>query len=272
MSKTKKTVYRVGDTVVVKNPEVFVRCGYPLTKADALKQIDHKQLDEALFALGIYHENPAFEEIKDRVAYGWLHNRQFGGRERRIFTETKSELVGRKFKVSHKKVVKTGTYKPSWGGQSYHTGEYDYEPAYLENEKAHVILFLYPADSWDFTNYIEVEETNVEHYKEENFTVEKHEEAKKNFEEKYFGEEESVTIGPLFMGAGQFVFKPEIIEKTFYAQCPRISDDIIEVVAATRGKARYRIYKMAKAANCDKISFKDIRVTANPPQKVEIHD
>jgi tetratricopeptide (TPR) repeat protein len=29
-----------------------VRCGYPLTKEMALKQIDHKQLDEALFNLG----------------------------------------------------------------------------------------------------------------------------------------------------------------------------------------------------------------------------
>ena len=67
----------------------------------------------------------------------------FGGNERKIYTEEVGIHDGVKADVVDIHYVKTGTYVRGFGS-SYDewTGEYDYDPSYLTDQKTHKILTL----------------------------------------------------------------------------------------------------------------------------------
>lgn len=68
-----------------------------------------------------------------------------GGKGRSIYENNVPTLKDRICQVIGKRVVKTGTYRHGYSGYDY-WGEYDFEPAYLENEKTNIILKVYDLD------------------------------------------------------------------------------------------------------------------------------
>ena len=44
MRKKKEQVIRIGDRIKVINPEIFMRCGYPLTIQDGIKMLSPEEI------------------------------------------------------------------------------------------------------------------------------------------------------------------------------------------------------------------------------------
>jgi len=181
-----KTI-RKGDIVEIQNPEVFIRCGYPMCKEDAKKAVTkqfgnlvvdliktvRKATTERMKESNLF---PSIQPIKcpvgdatvdgilDRLAYEYMKANKFGGNTRKIHTQTDKRLKGKKAKVDSIKFVKTGIRVPASGGHDYY-GEYDYEPAHLSEEKTCKILTLslrYEQDNIGaFTEWIRIEVANV---------------------------------------------------------------------------------------------------------------
>lgn len=174
----KRNIIRINDRVKIITPDVFIRCGYPLTKEDMLrnelKQSDVKRIEDFLSEFGIYPhffhvvgtditqylENKTYTQVFDRVAdaiaYGLLAGKRFGGRDRKIFTEYKEYLKDSYGTVVERKVVNTGTYNYGFSGG----WEDDYEPATLTNQKTHV-LFRVKVDYRHFNGGIQKIEEDV---------------------------------------------------------------------------------------------------------------
>lgn len=154
----KRDIIRVGDRVRIVNPDIFIRCGYPLTKEDILrnylKKEDIKVIENFLAHFEIYQpyislnkktlceidDNPTytrvFDRVADAVAYGVLSKKGFGGRERKIYTEFDATLSNATATVIERKVVNTGNYEPGW----YDSYGGDGEMPSLTNQKSHVIF------------------------------------------------------------------------------------------------------------------------------------
>lgn len=177
MSAMRKSKYaRVGEFVWVVMPKEFVRCGYPLSikgiMNDRFQEIEiHVQrMYAALKEKPMPTPQPVWtneaqvdswlsleaNEVSDMsatvhgmlsaaVAAWMLEAEHFGGKERQIF-EQKNYLLGERpdspWLVIGRKLVKTGERYPSWSYYSSYTGEYDYEPGGLENEKTHCVYSL----------------------------------------------------------------------------------------------------------------------------------
>lgn len=166
-------IIRIGDVVCIDNPEMFIRCGYPLSLDDACKEVEEKFgrviedlihsvqcLDEFVPAdeKGVYQDgsmwptcvkipsldrNKQYSDLVKTLTYYRLVGKNFGGNERKIFTQLEEGLRGRKASVVGIEFVKTGIRHPASGGYDYYSGGYEYEPPYLENEKTHKILDLH---------------------------------------------------------------------------------------------------------------------------------
>ena len=153
MHRLKKNpeIIRVGDIVQINNPECFVRCGYPLSLDDVCEEIYQlysdkieRFIDEIVkvdenktprFTVTRTTQKP-YEKIVRKLAYIRMRNKEFGGNERRIFTERRESLKDAEAEVIKIKIVKTGDYVKATGGYG------EYEPPYLENQKTHKILYL----------------------------------------------------------------------------------------------------------------------------------
>lgn len=153
-------VIRVGDKVMITNPEFVVRVGYPMSYADAFSYIERHHvgdiqqfINEKLYKMtekesafsAEWVASPAsdkdFRQIMRGMAKLYLNSQGHGGKERTIHTESRPERQGQIFKVLGKKVCKTGTYDPPWAEQDYN-GEWDNGPGGLLNCKTHVLLEL----------------------------------------------------------------------------------------------------------------------------------
>lgn len=156
----KKDVIRVGDTVKIIKPEVVDRVGYPLTKAMCMEQQTPEQLKAIqdmfrAFGVVIYPNNELdlsrfgiskdYDRIYERVRYLMaevsIKKEGWGGKEKKIYTYTLEPIRNRRATVVARRTIKTGVYHPGYSSCDY-WGEYDYEPAYLSNEKTHVIYKL----------------------------------------------------------------------------------------------------------------------------------
>jgi len=163
-----KNRIKIGDYVRIDNPEMFVRCGYPLSIEDMRKEIvDNRFVDIENFIISIVHgedrlndfnfTNPYFDKnsylnnsesattrtIINALAYELLRHRNFGGSERSIHTKAVEDNKGKIFQVTGTKMCVTGNY--IHGSKCYDNwnGGYEYEPPYLENQKSHRILSVY---------------------------------------------------------------------------------------------------------------------------------
>lgn len=191
-SKKKKLnpkIIRIGDTVKIINPEIVIRVGYPMSIEDAKKEIKelyhdeivlfldktiYKQSDQrdskykTIFRITNYDELKIYNKIVSAMAYIHLQSKGFGGKEKKIHSEIRQDLLGITSKVRQIFIRKTGTYFPSSGGYNSYDGEYDYEPGGLANEKTHKILQLSHwvnnemVQMWSEENYIKIEACNVE--------------------------------------------------------------------------------------------------------------
>lgn len=171
----KRTVYHVDDTVKIVEPLVVVRVGYPLTKQEAL-DVAEKDYAEAvqafMVAVGAAHPDDPFlnspeydprlyGDLLNAIASYWLRLKNYGGKERKIYTERDERVLCTAWRVLSKRTVKTGTYNRG-GYSGGWDGEPDYDPPYLENEKTHVLLALEPITLYEGPWRIEIEAVNVE--------------------------------------------------------------------------------------------------------------
>jgi len=174
VATTNKTVYHVDDLVEIVNPAVVVRVGYPLTKQDALDAVE-KEYAEAVQAFMItvgaaerndpHFNSPDYDprfygDLLNILAGRWLRLKNYGGKERKIYTEVDESIQCTPWRVLSKRVVKTGLYNRG-GYSGGYDGEPDYDPPYLENERTHVLLALEPTTLYEGPWRIEIEAVNV---------------------------------------------------------------------------------------------------------------
>ena len=153
-----------GDWVRIDNPEMFVRCGYPLSIAVVREQVQKEYgqeiedfIDRVAFGkhandnlLVPYHTvfkqgdrlSRSTRQIIDALAYERIKVQEFGGKERKIYTEYAEAMKGKIFKIIGAKTCMTGHYVAPSGGYDGWTGECDYYPGYLDGQKCHRILHL----------------------------------------------------------------------------------------------------------------------------------
>lgn len=155
--KLDSSIIRVGDNIKIIIPEMVERVGYPLTKKLIVESMTVEQKSKLyrtiaeIFGLKHYSgdSNLLFYDTKDddRLLYAIagriLKEKGWGGRERKIYTAIDESYRGQVYTVYKKKVVKTGKYNHGSSWQDYWTGEYDYDPAYLSNEKTHVLYGIH---------------------------------------------------------------------------------------------------------------------------------
>lgn len=143
--KTKREVFNVGDRVKITNAEIFERVGYPFTLDYAIKNLVTPEDHELITKLAGMREdrvtNKIYNQIERTVAYKRLRQAGFGGRERKLYTRLDNTYRNELATVVSKRVVRTGKYYSAHSSTDY-WGEYDYEPAGLENAKSHIILGL----------------------------------------------------------------------------------------------------------------------------------
>lgn len=154
--KLDESIIRKDDTIRVVIPEIVERVGYPLNIKNIIDSITPEQLEELSKCLfSIFNISSSFvasdllnpldnnDLYKDRIINGiarmMIRQRGWGGKNRSIHVKSVPELKDKMFCVLERKTVKTGTYNPSSGSGPDYWGEYDYEPAYLSNEKTHVL-------------------------------------------------------------------------------------------------------------------------------------
>lgn len=178
--KLNPKIIRVDDKVRIINPEIVTRIGYPMSIHDAIKEVKKLYCNDIIELLNktIYkkttlfpdmivndHNSKPYNKIISALAYEYLKSKQFGGKERKIFSEYRQDLFGITTTVRKIFIRKTGIYFPPNGGYDYWTNEYDYEPGGLDKEKTHKILEL---EHWqNYPSYIQIEACNVEKIYEE---------------------------------------------------------------------------------------------------------
>jgi hypothetical protein len=155
---SKQEIIKIGDRIKIVNPQMFIRCGYPLDLQELTKEISIKYYEEikafvdkivfpeekrtknSLFALGIRlkEKEREFEDIARHLAYRIIAKKKFGGNERTIYTKERVDLKGKEFLVVNTKTVVTGTYFPPSGDRD------EFESGGLTHMKQHKILSLSP--------------------------------------------------------------------------------------------------------------------------------
>lgn len=134
---------KIGDRVVITNPELVLRVGYPLSYEEAYRktiELYGPQLKDFLkrtvydadgeFQLDIDLEHRDVKRVLGGLARLYMAQAGYGGKERAIHTVSRPELQGQVFTVMNKRVCKTGTYDAPYG-YTDHNGEYDYYPGVL---------------------------------------------------------------------------------------------------------------------------------------------
>ena len=171
--KIKKEVYRVGDKIKIKTPEFFERVGYPLTlqkvEEEHFSKDEKLRINEFLTSFEIFQgdffrsrKDPTYDLILRLLAKYRIRQLGWGGRKKSIYTVTKQVSPDTVYKVIKKRVVKTGTYHHASGGYDY-WGEYDYEPASLDDQKTHILLGVAQENYIFCVDEIEwIEDINVE--------------------------------------------------------------------------------------------------------------
>ena len=156
-------VIRTGDTIEIINPEIITRIGYEFTYDDAVKEIRETYEEDILILLRtvkVSRWKKVTKEIVKSLAYDLIHKRIRTGNVRKIYTERREELIGKKVKVMGKSLARTGTYYPPTGGGTDYNGEYDYEPGGLKDPKTHVIFEFAESGVYD-PKLLKIERCNV---------------------------------------------------------------------------------------------------------------
>lgn len=169
--KKKDDIIRIGDTVEIIEPEIYVRTGYELSKESIKLQFsdeDRKKISDLVLHFKLGDSNTprvlcdktikAFEKIEDEIAHILLLQRQFSGSERKIFTEQNPHLKNVKATVEGRFTKITGIYHRGSSYQSW--DEWDYTPAYLNKQKCHTFYRLQLTNKWA-ANPFAIEKKNL---------------------------------------------------------------------------------------------------------------
>lgn len=168
----RKEVFRVNDKIQIISPNIFVRCGYPLTKELAIKNlVSFEEKKKIADLVGVYLHNDdqdnlepiwdelsngnrssAYYDILDKFALLKMRQNNFGGSERKVYTELKPEYLNAVGSIISKKCVQSGIHS---NGGNY----YEREPNYLANQKTHIILDIYLESNNFITNFVKIEKT-----------------------------------------------------------------------------------------------------------------
>ena len=174
-------IIRVDDIVRIDNPEMFIRCGYPLCINDMCEEIEKhfkNVIEDLIYSVSngdefvrrddrenhsdkwgtirpILHSNDDYGRIYRELAYRRLQGKNFGGNERKVFTEKVESVRGKKARVVGIKFVKTGIRHNGYSGYDYSYGNHDYEPPYLSDEKTHKILQIDLIEPVEYGNWTE---------------------------------------------------------------------------------------------------------------------
>ena len=115
--KLSPNIIRIGDTVKIVNPEIIIRVDYPMSFDDACEEVKklyhneileflnktiHKQetvpLYKSLLTAHIneneYVKSKIYRKLVYALAYEHMHIKGFGGKERKIYSEQRQELLG----------------------------------------------------------------------------------------------------------------------------------------------------------------------------------
>lgn len=146
-----KSKIKVGDLVRIVNPQIFVRCGYPLCLKDVMESIDQNiAIDLIKKVTGIPDQQPlnitpkverAIRDINKGLAYALMLSKGFGGSERRIYTREEPSYLNAIVKVESKRRVVTGDRYGGCGPGYY--GDEAEGPA-LENQEHHTLIEFWP--------------------------------------------------------------------------------------------------------------------------------
>lgn len=179
--KLDPSVIRIGDHVRIIKPDIFVRCGYPLSKEQAVSDVSKLFggiVEDLVFSVHngdkfIKSDKPIFpdsgierqcKKILSDLAYVRLMGKNFGGTKRSIYTKTEPNLIEKNARVQNIKFVQTGEYIRGYGGRGWFEDD-DYYPPYLSGSKSHKILFVdvdYDSNSaWSSYGIIAIEAINV---------------------------------------------------------------------------------------------------------------
>lgn len=173
----KRVIYHVDDIVRIVEPEIVLRVGYPLTKNDALDAVE-KEYGQVIQAFMVqvgaaqaddpFFNSPEYDprlygDLLNVMASRWLRVKNYGGKERKVYTERDESLLQTQWRVLSKRTVKTGIYNRG-GYSGRYDAEPDYDPPYLENEQTHVLLALEPITFCmdPVPSRIEIDSANVE--------------------------------------------------------------------------------------------------------------
>lgn len=175
---SKRNIIRVGDFVEITNPEVFIRCGYPLTTESIVRnhmtEEDAERIDRFLNEMGVgisadflagrgREYDAVFDKVVSAVARYKLSKLGWGGNERTIHTNRDESLLNGKFQVVGKRVVQTGKRIPGW----YSSYDQDGESPSFKSSGSHVILKVVEGrQGWIFSDIdaFEIEAKNVKKY------------------------------------------------------------------------------------------------------------
>lgn len=148
------TVPRVGDTVLIRNPQRVIRCGYPKHPKGVAKELlkNHGQeVFQFLSSIGVFRdskkpkplttdmivdmvaEEKALQDLFVKLGYLEISRNGFGGNQRTLhkkpinvaYTGTKATIVASRH-------VMTGTYFSPTGGYDSYNGEYYHETGGLD--------------------------------------------------------------------------------------------------------------------------------------------
>jgi len=149
----RKKPYNIGEKVLVADPQVFIRCGYPLGISDGIQAVETDYEDKVIgFLRNISSqstkmlpsrvERKACKNIMKELAVVWLHQRKFGGNLRAIHTEDDTRVTegNSPYEIATIRYVKTGLRD---SGSVYDSmSPEDYEGPSLYDQKTHRILGL----------------------------------------------------------------------------------------------------------------------------------
>lgn len=152
MNKKIDTIIKPGDLVKIINPQIFIRCGYPLCLKDVMESLDQSiAIDAIKKIIGApldqhFHVTPKMErairDINKGLAYAVMLSKRFGGSERKIYTCEEPSYLNAIVKVESKRRVVTGDRYGGCGPGYY--GDASEGPS-LENQQHHTLIKFWPA-------------------------------------------------------------------------------------------------------------------------------
>jgi len=176
----KDNIIRINDIVKIINPNIFIRCGYPLELKKVTEMIGTEFYDTIKkfvydiikysnkdYEIKFNHPEKEFEDISRCLAYRYIRKHKFGGNKKEIYTLYVPELEDCFCLVEKVRIVRTGEYRSDYSSQNQ-DGEYDYEPACLLEPQYHKILTVWNKDSFRFNinSTFQIETKRVEKVKD----------------------------------------------------------------------------------------------------------